>query len=57
MKIFEKLGERRRRKLREAHLRERDRQKALNSQDAQSAIRGTATESGAAQQGMFGHGT
>jgi hypothetical protein len=51
---MERLAARRRRKARQRYLEERERQKALSAQDAQSAIRDAARGSAGAQQGMFG---
>jgi hypothetical protein len=55
--IRERYTERRRRKSQERVQAEKARQRELGKQDAQEAIRATAQSSGAAQQGMFGHGT
>ena len=52
MKIFGKLAERRRRKAHEAHIRERDRQKALTDQDVQGAVRDAATGQAGTQAGL-----
>ena len=57
MKFFERLGERRRRKNQERVAAEKARQRELGKQDPQQAVRDVAGSSGAAQQGMYGHGT
>jgi hypothetical protein len=54
MKLVDRLAARRRRKARERHLAERERQRALAGQDAQEAVRDAARDSAAAQQGMYG---
>jgi len=54
MRLWERYQERRRRKVREAHLQEKARQKALSDQDAQQGVRDIATRSAAANQGMYG---
>jgi hypothetical protein len=56
MKLWNRIGERRRRKAHERYLRERDRQRELSGQDAQEAVRRAAQQSGASQQGMYGQG-
>ena len=55
MKLWNRLGEWRRHKAHERYLRERDRQRQLERQDAQDAVRRVAQQSGTAQQGMY-HG-
>lgn len=57
MKGVDRLRERRRRKAHQRYLDERERQKQLSGQDAEDAVRTAAEGSGAAQQGMYGHGT
>jgi hypothetical protein len=52
MRLWERYQERRRRKIREAHLQEKERQKAL--QDAQQSTGDIATRAAAANQGMYG---
>jgi hypothetical protein len=54
MKLLSRFGTRRRRKAHERYLRERARQRELEGQDAQEAIRRVAQRSGASQQGMYG---
>ena len=57
MKLWERYAERRRQKNQQRVAAEKARQRELGKQDAQQAIRGAANSSGAAQQGMYGHGT
>jgi hypothetical protein len=57
MKALDRMRERRRRKAHQRNLEERERQKQLSCQDAEEAVRAAAQGSGAAQQGMYGHGT
>ena len=57
MKALGRVRERRRRKAHQRYLDERARQKQLSGQDAEEAVRTAAQGSGAAQQGMYGHGT
>jgi hypothetical protein len=57
MKLWARYLARRQRKAHEAYLKERARQRALTGLDTEQEIRDVATGSGAAQQGMFGHGT
>ncbi|MGZ8695566.1 MAG: hypothetical protein ACXWYS_09025 [Gaiellaceae bacterium] len=54
MKLWERYVARRKRKAHERYEQEKARQKALYGQDAQQAIRDTATGSAGAQQGMYG---
>jgi hypothetical protein len=54
MRLWERYQERRRRKIREAHLQEKARQKALWDQDAQDGTRDIATRAAGANQGMYG---
>jgi hypothetical protein len=54
MKLLSRLGTRRRQKAHERYLRERARQRELEGQDAQDAVRRAAQSSGASQQGMYG---
>jgi hypothetical protein len=56
MKLWQELGARRRRKAHERYLRERERQRELEGQDPQEAVRRVAQRSGASQQGMYGQG-
>jgi hypothetical protein len=53
-KLRERLAARRRRKAHDRYLAEAARQRALNAQDAQHAVRDTAMDSAAAQQGFYG---
>jgi hypothetical protein len=52
--IWERLVARRRRKTHERYLAERARQKGLEGQDVEEAMRRVAQQSGASQQGMYG---
>jgi hypothetical protein len=54
MCLWKQLVMRRQRKAHERYLRERERQKALEGQDVEQAIRDVARRSGASQQGMYG---
>jgi hypothetical protein len=54
MKLWQQLVARRQRKAHERYLLERARQKELEGQDAQEAVRSVAQRSGASQQGMYG---
>ena len=54
MSLWKQLVIRRQRKAHERYLRERERQKALEGQDVEQAIRDVARRSGASQQGMYG---
>ncbi len=54
MSIWERLAARRRRKTQERYLAERARQKELEGQDVEEAMRRVAQRSGASQQGMYG---
>jgi hypothetical protein len=53
MKLRELLGARRRQKAHRRYLQERERQKALQGQDAQEAVRDVARGPGAVQQGPY----
>ena len=53
MKLLSRLTERNRRKAHQRYLRERDRQRALEAQDAQDAIRGNSIRAAGNQQGGF----
>jgi hypothetical protein len=57
VKLWERYTERRRQKNQQRVAAEKARQRELGEQDAQQAVRDAAGSSGAAQQGMFGHGT
>jgi hypothetical protein len=57
MNLWERYAERRRQKNQQRVGAEKARQRELGKQDAQQAVRGAANSSGAAQQGMYGHGT
>jgi hypothetical protein len=52
--LWTRLVARCRRKAHERYLRERDRQRELEGQDAQEAVKRVAQRSGASQQGMYG---
>jgi len=54
MNLWSRVIVRRQRAAHERYLRERDRQRELEGQDAQEAVRGVAQQSGASQQGMYG---
>jgi hypothetical protein len=54
MHLWRHVVARRRRKAHERYLRERDRQRELEGQDAQEAVRRVSQRSGASQQGMYG---
>jgi hypothetical protein len=54
MHLWRRVVARRRRKAHERYLRERDRQRELEGQDAQEAVRRVSQRSGASQQGMYG---
>jgi hypothetical protein len=54
MHLWRQLVERRQRKAHERYLGERARQRELEGQDAQEAVRRVAQRSGASQQGMYG---
>jgi hypothetical protein len=54
MKLWSRIGEKRRRKAHDRYVRERERQRELEGQDAQEAVRRVAQRSGASQQGMYG---
>jgi hypothetical protein len=54
--MWRRLTARRRRKAHEQYLREKERQKALNAQDVQQAVRSATNSSGASQQAFFGGG-
>jgi hypothetical protein len=51
MKLWNRIGERRRRKTHERYLRERDRQRELERQDAQQAVRNISSRAAGNQQG------
>jgi hypothetical protein len=51
MKIWTRIGDRRRRKAHERYLRERDRQRALQNQDAEENIRNISVRSSGNMQG------
>ena len=52
MRILERITARRQRKAREAYERERDRQKALQGQDVERAVRDAATGQAGTQAGL-----
>jgi hypothetical protein len=51
MKLFRRITERNHRKAHERYLRERDRQRALEAQDVQGAVRNISVRSAGNQQG------
>jgi hypothetical protein len=55
MNLWKQLVTRQRRRAHERYVRERDRQRELEDQDAQDAVRRVAQSSAASQQGMY-HG-
>jgi hypothetical protein len=57
MKLWDRYAERRRRSNQQQVEAEKARQRDLGKQDKEQAVRDVAGSSGAAQQGMYGHGT